>query len=184
MNTFKQFLCSISRFTLITAAVGIMLLVSVNSADAAYKAFVKILNVKSLGILTQGCLTLKNREEFCSSVSYSSSIGIPVEATLPKYGPVQIVFELNRVHPRLLDAMVKQEPLTVSVDFMSTNNLGAEILYHRVTLDNAKVIDVRRWTGSTLPSASDNSNLYTVTFDYASITEANIDGNTSFTGSK
>lgn len=184
MNSFRHFLCSSNRLKIISAAVCMLLLMSIKPADAAYPYNVKITSTKDQGVLTTGCTTRKGREDFCTSSSYSSSIGFPVESSLPQYGPVQIVLDLNRVHPRLLDAMVKREPLTVLVEFISVNLTGFEYAYHRVTLDNAKVIDVRRWTGNTLPSAADNLSLSTVTFDYTSITESNIDGNTTFTGSK
>jgi len=182
MNTIRQLLCSSRRFLLVTTAVGMFLHISINRSDAA-STYVKI-TARDQGVLTTGCTTRKGREDFCSLLSYSNSIGFPVESSLPQYGPVQMVFELNRVQPRLLDVMVKREPLTVLVEFTSINFSGLEYVSHRVTLDNAKVIDVRRWTGNTLPSAVDLLNLSTFSFDYTSITETNIDGNTSFTGSK
>jgi type VI protein secretion system component Hcp len=181
MKIFRRFLCSLSNPLLIFAATGMLL--SANSAQAAFEYYVKIFS-KDQGILTTNCGIREKYKDYCASMSYSSSAGFPVDSTLPKYGPVQIVFELNRVHPRLLDMMVKREPLSVLVEFTKYNMNGEEYVFHTVFLENARVIDVRRWTGSTLPSAYEVLNLSTVTFDYVTISETNNEGATSFIGSK
>jgi type VI secretion system Hcp family effector len=104
--------------------------------------------------------------------------------------PVKIVKAWGAASPQLLTALATNEVLTqVVIQFIKTNQNGEEYVFQTVTLTNAAVSDVCRFTGdpdadrtlkSSPPLGVDTLELDRVGLVYQKIAVEDLDGQTTF----
>lgn len=152
---------------------------AVPGAEAA-REFYLLATGSTTGPMTNRCgATAKGYENTCIATTYANSIGVPAGSGKPSYGPVQVSMPLNKSYPLFLTVLANNENLTnVTIRFATPNAVGVLSDYQTTTLLNAKVIDVKRWT----TDVSATPDMYTVTFDYTTMTVNMPTEGTSFTG--
>ncbi len=104
-----------------------------------------------------------------------------------QYKPVAIVKEWGAASPQGLAACTTNEVLeTVLIEFMKINPAGVEYVYQRVTLTQATIIDVTRYThaqdGTLLlaPGSAETMELESWSFVFRKIEVDDIEGKTTF----
>jgi type VI secretion system secreted protein Hcp len=110
-------------------------------------------------------------------LGFSMETTMPVDSTtkLPtghrQHAPVHLVKEWDAASPAIMEALVTNEVLkSVVFDFTRTTPGGTEELFQRVQLQNATVIDHRRFIDGIPPSTSGGGRmLEDVSFTYQKI---------------
>lgn len=101
-----------------------------------------------------------------------------------QHGPITITKEWGAATPQLFQALVENEVLrTVLIEFISTNEQGAEEIYHTVKLSNATVSDIRQYTDnqsllSSGRAGADHHELEDISFTFGRIEITNVPGKT------
>ena len=106
-----------------------------------------------------------------------------------EWKPLKIVKEWGAASPQALTACATNEGLSeVTIEFTKTNTTGQEYLYQRVTLANATIAEIDRFTG--YPGAPDNGPKHTSwadtlelerwSFTFQKIEVVDLDANTTF----
>ena len=104
-----------------------------------------------------------------------------------QYQPVTVVKEWGAASPQGLAACATNEVLsTVKIEFSKTKPTGEEYTFQTVTLTNATLSDVRRFTGDLEaaeglePSSKEPTGLERWSFTFQKIEVADVDGKTTF----
>ncbi len=104
-----------------------------------------------------------------------------------QYQPVTIVKEWGAASPQGLAACATNEVLTtVKIEFSKTKPTGEEYTFQTVTLTNATLSDVRRYTGDAeaakglQPSSKEPADLERWSFTFQKIEVDDADGKTTF----
>ena len=94
---------------------------------------------------------LTGREDWIAGIRFTMELSLPVdEATghpsgKRRFKPVHITKRWGAASPQILQALATDEVLNpVVLEFTRTSPEGKEVVYQRITLTNAIVIDVQR----------------------------------------
>ena len=95
-----------------------------------------------------------------------------------QHGPVIITKEWGAASPQIFQALVENEVLrTVLVEFVRTNEEGAEEIYQTIKLSNAFVTEIRQY--SSVSDKGIGKDLEDISFTFSRIEMSNLPGKTT-----
>ena len=125
----------------------------------------------------------KARKDQIEGLAFSYEVQSPRDAATGQatgkrvHKPITVVKEWGAATPQLFQALVTNEQLTsVVMEFVRTDAAGKELVFHRVTLTNAAVSDIRQHIdglGNAHPELED------VSFTFQKIKIENLAGKTT-----
>lgn len=162
----------------------------------AFQAHCKVKGKKQGAFKGEGIQTNRMKEWF-PVLEFSMGIKSPRDAATGQpsgkrqFDPVGLVKEWGAASPQGLNAVATNEILpTVNFEFTQTDQNGAEVVYQTVTLTNATISKILRYTGSEggtegsssskHTSAVDTMELERWEFTFQKIEVADNNGKTSF----
>ena len=167
-----------TKASLYAAIITLMLFVGATSSHAAYEFYVQITG-ETTGLMTTGNSIRANWLNYLPAINYTNNIGLPVGSATPTYSQVQIVAEVNKCLPLLLNSLISKEYVEIMIKHVRTNATGVEYVFDSTLLSKARIIDVKLWN----QTSTTTYELMTITVDYAAI-NLSITGGSSFTGGK
>jgi type VI secretion system secreted protein Hcp len=139
---------------LVCSLVGMLLLLTASSADAALNAYLKVKGQKSGWIV--GGVTQRGREGSSLVVASSQEIIAPRDAAsgLPSgkrmYKPLTVILEVDKALPRYINAIATNETLPEvelrywrPVEKVSQGSSGTEVQFYTIKLTNAGLASIR-----------------------------------------
>lgn len=158
----------------------------------AYEFYVKI-EGKTQGQFKGESLRDARAAEWMVGLSFEHNIQSPRDVATGRasgkrqHGPITFTKEWGAATPQILQALCTNEMLpTVAFEFIHTNEMGVEEVYHKVTLTNATVSKVNYNTGSAGTSEAsarttasyDTMEVEAVSLTYQKIDHENVPGST------
>ena len=96
-----------------------------------------------------------------------------------EHGPVTFTKEWGAASPQLFQALVTNEVLeSVLFEFVRTNDVGVEHVFHTIRLTNASVTSMHQYVAAQEDAELDNPELEDVALSFRDIEITNVDGKT------
>jgi type VI secretion system secreted protein Hcp len=161
----------------------------------AYEFYVSIKGMK-LGQFKGESVKGNRKDKWISGLGFEYEIKSPRDAATGQpsgrrqHSPITIVKEWGAATPQIFTALVANEVLSqVVFEFVKTNKSGEEYVFHKITLTDGAVSQIKQFTGGDASTEGATSAKHTaagkrlemeaVSFTFHKIEVENLDGKTS-----